>query len=129
MKRKCGHDSEGDPKDRCQECNRLSKLKCRKKYKLTLDYMECPASLGDWLQAFVTLFEVTEVMTEPIYRSVQLSRYPVEKTISPRSDVPADQVIRLVHKFNKAKLVNKKEVNCKTIVDLFAGGSGILQQV
>ncbi|KAK3246673.1 hypothetical protein CYMTET_43792 [Cymbomonas tetramitiformis] len=58
-----------------------------------------------------------------------LSRYPVEKTISSRSDVPADQVIRLVHKFNKANLVNKKEVNCKTIVDLFAGGSGILQQV
>ncbi|KAK3240141.1 hypothetical protein CYMTET_49997 [Cymbomonas tetramitiformis] len=130
MKRKCGHELEGGPKDRCQECNRLPKLKCRKKKQLSLDYMDCPASLHDWVQAFVPLFEVTdEVMSESIYSSVQLSRYPDEKTIASRSVVPADQVIRRVHTFDKANLVNKKEVNCKTIVEPFAGGSGILQQV
>ncbi|KAK3266055.1 hypothetical protein CYMTET_25298 [Cymbomonas tetramitiformis] len=58
-----------------------------------------------------------------------LSLYPEEKTVASRSVVPANQVIRIVHKFNQANLVNEKEVNCKTIVDGFAGGSGILQQV
>ncbi|KAK3276780.1 hypothetical protein CYMTET_15177 [Cymbomonas tetramitiformis] len=68
-------------------------------------------------------------MVESIYSSVQLSRYSDEKTLASRAAVPADQVSRLVRKFDKANLVNMKEVNCKTIVDPFAGGSGILQQV
>ncbi|KAK3286058.1 hypothetical protein CYMTET_6366 [Cymbomonas tetramitiformis] len=43
--------------------------------------------------------------------------------------VPVEQVHRLVQKFNKVNFVDKTKVNCKVIVDTFAGGSGILEQV
>ncbi|KAK3236296.1 hypothetical protein CYMTET_53550 [Cymbomonas tetramitiformis] len=46
-----------------------------------------------------------------------------------RKVVLVEQVHRLVQKFNKVNFVDEKKVNCKVIVDTFAGGSGILEQV
>ena len=127
--RKCGHVLEGPVGDRCQECNRVSKLASRKKRKLARNYMECPESLAMWVQNHVPLFPITDTMVQPLYDTIQATRFATgkEKDVS-RPSVPAEHVHRLIEKFNKVNLVDKKKVNCRTIVDPFAGGSGILEQ-
>ncbi|KAK3287708.1 hypothetical protein CYMTET_4785 [Cymbomonas tetramitiformis] len=46
-----------------------------------------------------------------------------------RPVVPEEHVHRLIETFNKVNLMDKTKTNCKTIVDPFARGSGILEQV
>ncbi|KAK3272419.1 hypothetical protein CYMTET_5987 [Cymbomonas tetramitiformis] len=90
--------------------------------------MGCPDSLRAWIQEFVPAYPVSESVAESLYEKVQTARFDIEaKTV--RDPVPVEQVHRLVESFNKVNLINKKKVNCKTIVDPFAGGSGVLAQV
>ncbi|KAK3278414.1 hypothetical protein CYMTET_13647 [Cymbomonas tetramitiformis] len=66
-------------------------------------------------------------MVEEMYANIQKARF--DESASVREVDPMDQVHRLVQKFNKANSVDDTKVNCKDIVDPFAGGSGILEQV
>ncbi|KAK3286122.1 hypothetical protein CYMTET_6306 [Cymbomonas tetramitiformis] len=67
-------------------------------------------------------------MVQPLYDTIQATRFATgkEKDV-PRPGVPAEHVQRLIEKFNKMDRIDKTKVNCKTIMDPFAGGSRILE--
>ena len=79
-KRKCGHVLEGPVSDRCQECNRISKIEAReKKTKLARNYMECPESLGMWIQNHVAFFPIPDTVVQPLYDTIQATRFAAGK--------------------------------------------------
>ncbi|KAK3249685.1 hypothetical protein CYMTET_40878 [Cymbomonas tetramitiformis] len=67
-------------------------------------------------------------MVQPLYATIKATRFATgDENVVSRPGVPADHVHRLIEKINKVNRIDKTKVNCKPIVDPFAGSSGILE--